>query len=190
MHRFVRVATLALPLAFVAILPVQAATIFLTDLSGAEEVPPNSSPAFGFSMVTLSDDEATLTVEAEWTDLTSPAVAGHIHCCAPPGAVAPPAIGFPGLPPGMTATYGPVIVDLFDPTTYAPPFLTAAGTVDAARVTLVAGLFSGLAYVNIHSEQFPAGEIRGQLAAVPEPASLALLGLGATILARFSRRPR
>jgi hypothetical protein len=42
---------------------------------------------------------------------------------------------------------------------------------------------AGEAYWNIHSTTFPGGEIRGFLVAVPEPSSLALLGLGAVGLA-------
>ena len=36
---------------------------------------------------------------------------------------------------------------------------------------------AGKSYINIRSQVFPSGEIRGQLEAVPEPSSLALLGL-------------
>ena len=44
------------------------------------------------------------------------------------------------------------------------------------------GLLAGEAYLNIHTSEFPAGEIRGFLAFAvhedPEPASFALLSLG------------
>ena len=42
-------------------------------------------------------------------------------------------------------------------------------------------MFADTAYFNIHTIQFPGGEIRGFLHAVqsvPEPGSLVLLGLG------------
>jgi hypothetical protein len=37
---------------------------------------------------------------------------------------------------------------------------------------------SGLSYINIHTTNTPAGEIRGQIAAIPEPGTLSLLGVG------------
>ena len=49
-----------------------------------------------------------------------------------------------------------------------------------------ADLIAGLWYVNIHTAQFPGGEIRGQV--VPEPASLSILVFGG--LAFFHRRRR
>jgi hypothetical protein len=45
-------------------------------------------------------------------------------------------------------------------------------------------------YVNIHSGQFPGGEVRGQLnpTVVPEPASIVGLALGAGLLIGLRRR--
>jgi hypothetical protein len=38
-------------------------------------------------------------------------------------------------------------------------------------------MFAGTTYANIHDATFPGGEIRGQLAQTPEPATLTLLGM-------------
>lgn len=53
----------------------------------------------------------------------------------------------------------------------------------------VAGLLAGESYLNIHTTQFPGGEIRGFLVAqVPEPGTFGLLGIGlATGLLSFRR---
>jgi len=60
--------------------------------------------------------------------------------------------------------------------TYNAAFVAAnGGTVAGAEAALIAGLEAGKAYLNIHSTEFPTGEIRGFLAAVPGPSSLLLL---------------
>ena len=64
------------------------------------------------------------------------------------------------------------------PTSYNPAFITANGGISSAFNTLVEGLNAGEAYLNIHSSEFPNGEIRGVLAAVPELSTWAMMLLG------------
>jgi hypothetical protein len=53
-----------------------------------------------------------------------------------------------------------------------------AGTRGFDIATQISQLNSGLWYYNVHSSTFTGGEIRGQLLPVPEPSTIALLGLG------------
>jgi hypothetical protein len=50
-------------------------------------------------------------------------------------------------------------------------------------------LQSGLWYVNVVTEGFPNGEIRGQLTAVPEPSTVAFILLGTCALLSKRRKP-
>ena len=74
---------------------------------------------------------------------------------------------------------------------YNPSFITNnGGTPASAEAALIAGILAGRAYLNIHTVNFGGGEIRGFLVAIPEPATLLLLGSGLSGLVLKLRRRR
>jgi hypothetical protein len=156
--------------------------VFSGNFSGTQEVPPNASPGTGLVIVTVDDVLNTMMVEAFWSGLLSPTTVAHIHCCAPAGtnagvATAVPTV--PGFPAGvLSGTY----TNTFDMTalsSYNPAFVTAqGGTATSAFSALLDGMLTSNAYFNIHTSQFPGGEIRAQLSPVPEPSTWAMLLFG------------
>src|SRR5688572_28643950 len=120
-----------------------AQTTLVVRLDSAQQVPPNASTAIGAGTLTLNAD-STLSYDISYSGLTADFLAAHIHGPAGPG------------------TNGPVVVPL---TNVATNNQSGAlrGTSPALTAPQVADLTNGLFYANIHSADFPDGEIRGQV---------------------------
>jgi hypothetical protein len=145
-----------------------AQVLYVGRMSGPAESPPNSSTATGLAFVTLDDIAQTMQVQVTFSDLSSNDTAALIHCCtASPGistaGVATLIPAFPGFPLGVTAGASTSMLDLTLYSSYNAAFVTANTTVAAAEATLTSGIAADRAYLNIHTTNYPGGEIRAFL---------------------------
>ena len=170
----------------------QAAPVYYRAVaSGPAEEVPNGSP--GSSVSSFEIDDLVLRAEVPFRDLTSPTISAHLHCCTLDAfrGAAPIAIGLTGFPLGVTAGSYAWTFDLGDAAIYDPAFLTAnGGTPQLASGALIDAFNGNQAYINIHTAQYPGGEIRGFAVAapIPEPATWGMMGMGLGILALLGRR--
>ncbi|HEX5345080.1 MAG TPA: CHRD domain-containing protein [Duganella sp.] len=174
------------------------AATYTTILTGPKESPPNTSEGIGAAAVQFDTSTHMLQISFAFAGLEGDSTVAHIHCCtATPGSgTAIPATELPsldGFPSGvMTGAYSHFF-DTSLASNWNPGFLSTYGGVTGAEQALWAGLNAGSAYLNIHSTEYPNGEIRGFLApvvAVPEPAGIAMLGLGLPAVLMAARRRR
>ena len=120
----------------------QAAVItYKATLSGASEVPPNQTAGRGAAAVNVDPSTGKISWRVEYSGLTGPAAAAHIHCGAAAGANAGVAVPLGSAP------------NLASP-------ITGSGTMTQAQM---GELQAGKCYINIHTAANKGGEIRGQL---------------------------
>ena len=123
-----------------------------TLLGGPEEVPnPGDPDGTGTSMVTLKAAGGQVCWDTRVANITLPAAASHIHR-------------------GARGVAGPVVVPLTPPG--ADGRASGCAAVEAGLLNEIAQNPAGF-YVNVHTSDFPAGAVRGQLAAgaaSPAPA--------------------
>jgi hypothetical protein len=108
------------------------------DMKGANEVPPNTSPATGKAEARLDTDTRVLTWTVSYANLTGPAVGAHFHG------------------PGEAGKNAGIVL----------PFKTVQSPIEGTATlseTQAADLLGGKWYANIHTAANPGGELRGQM---------------------------
>lgn len=114
--------------------PVFADTLYTATLDGPTSG--TSSPATGTAVLTLNTAQTEVSYVVEYSGLQSTELGAHIHNGAP-GEIGPRfQLFFPGQPKVGTWAVGP-----FE----------------------VAELNAGRVYINVHTEGYPTGEIRGNV---------------------------
>jgi len=133
----------------------QGAKKFTANLSGNEEVPSVDTKASGTAEFNVSSDGKTVSYKVDVKDINKVTMA-HIH-------------------QGKKGENGPVVVTLFKSATPSGPMNgeLAKGDATANKLEgplkgkqisdLVKIMEDGNAYTNVHTEQNPKGEIRGQI---------------------------
>jgi hypothetical protein len=111
-------------------------------MDGTQEVPPSGSPATGTIRMLVDTSSNQLHYQITVTGLTGVESAAHLHGFAPAGVNA-----------GVL---------------YALPLgASKVGTINYLE-TEEASILAGLTYVNVHTDLFPAGELRGQVLSAVE----------------------
>lgn len=157
-------------------------------LDGSQEVPPNSSTALGFARLVVDASTGLYELDLFITGIGLGDLRGaganstplHIHN-APVGVNGGIVVdagfhsgGFVAEPGGIRAIV------------HHQPFGGVQGLLNGPPIaTNIANLLAGNLYLNVHTNAFPGGEIRGQ--AIPAPSALALLAIGGLVAARRRR---
>lgn len=178
-----RLAPLALALSLVAGAASAATQVYSFNLNGLQEVPANGSPAAGSMQITIDDTANLISYQFTGFNFTGTFAAAHIHGVAPVGVNAGvvynlvPAADYSG-----PVTFGPVSI----PNSWA--LLGQNETNMAAGLGALINAQPWNYYVNVHTSAFPGGEIRGQLAPIPEAGTWAMMLAGIAVVGWQLRR--
>jgi hypothetical protein len=169
----------------------------------------STSTATGFATLTLDTNAETLTLDFTWSGLTGPADRAHLHD-APAGdsrlvydpfdvffdevffndnplrTIDCSAWGFYDLcvPASGTLPFEQGLADIIDFSSFCDPTLEVCSIAQFVTMAL-----NDVIYLDMHTQAFASGEIRGQLTptAVPEPGVPLLLAWGLVFLAWHGR---
>ncbi len=144
--------------------------------------PPTGSAAVGTMSVFYDTETNFMTVDGEVTDLSlsdlNPVAQNspfHLHLGGP-GEIGAIAVILGDLNSWVEPIEGLISV------TVSPPVVVPE--------EVEADLLAGLTYLNLHTQAFPGGEIRGDIMALPEPRGAALTSFVLGALGLLRRRQR
>lgn len=162
--------------------PADAALIqFQSSLDGSQHTTPTGSAATGSATLLFDDVANTFDFSLTVTGL----FLGDLRNVGPNATPLHLHLGAPGVNGGIIAE--PVLFGALAATATGLSLTSFDVTLAAANV---ASLLAGNTYINVHTNAFPGGEIRGQVLQVGEPLTLTLFGLGLSGLAIAARRRR
>lgn len=126
------------------------------NLTGAKVAPASSSTATGTIQGTYDRKTKTFSYTIAWQNLSSNIASIHIHGIADPGANAIPAGPIASYPNGIVQTVQGVVAS------QRTGSITASLFVDGVAVR-EQDLLNNKMYIDIHTVNFPNGEIRSQI---------------------------
>jgi hypothetical protein len=114
---------------------------FTVELTGAQQVPPVQTSGTGTANLTYDPSTQKVTWSITYSGLSSSATMAHFH-------------------DGAAGKNGPVVIWLSKRGAPAASPITGEATLTAAQAQQ---FLAGDWYINVHSQDHPAGEIRGQV---------------------------
>jgi len=127
-------------------------------LDGFQPVPPTGSLATGLATVILDTDTRDITISGSFEGLEGDVFFGHLH---------------------GPADFGQPSSNILLPLFIEGDFMRSGTFHAEERLSSfqMNAVLDSRSYLNIHSFEYPDGEIRGQIV-VPAPSGIAVLGLG------------
>jgi hypothetical protein len=159
---------ISIGIAILSVCGLSQAQNYDVNLDPFQEVPPHNTPGYGSADLILSGTTFSVSPSTGvYADLLAGATTVRLQDAAV-GANGPTLFTFNLDTPGNTSGT-----------------FSGSGTLTAGQII---DLNAGNLYVNITDSVFPSGEIRGQIFAVPEPTTMALMGTAAVALLALRRK--